>query len=116
MKKTLVLSGLVGFAMIGGGVAFAQNSGETLYNQKCASCHGADGHGKKEKATMLKVDPETLDFTGPTAKAMKTDDLRKITADGKGKMPAYGKKLTAEQLDAVTAYVEQLRGGAPAAK
>ena len=37
--------------------------------------------------------------------------LVRLTAEGEGKMPAYAKKLAAEEIDALVAYIRELAGG-----
>ena len=82
------------------------------YTKRCASCHGEDGRGSAKKATVLKVEAQLLDFTRPEAAALDAAELRKVVEEGKGKMPAYGTKLTPAEIDALVAHVLTLRQGA----
>jgi mono/diheme cytochrome c family protein len=86
----------------------ADDAGRRL-TKKCATCHGEDGHGSAAKAGALKIDPALLDFSRPEAASLSAEELRKIVAEGKGKMPAYGKKLTAPEIDALVSHVQTLR-------
>ena len=65
-----------------------------IYQQKCQFCHGDKGQGVKGPAL-------TKAANRPSA------ELRKIIHDGHEKMPAFGKQMTAAQLDAVVSYVKQ---------
>ena len=76
-----------------------------VWAARCADCHGKDGRGRTGMGRRLGV----KDLTG-SAKSIA--ELAADIADGipERKMPAYGKKLTAEQIDALAAYVkEQLK-------
>ncbi|MFY9729050.1 MAG: cytochrome c [Candidatus Acidiferrales bacterium] len=67
------------------------------FKAKCASCHGADGKGK----AALK----TQDLASAEVQKMSDAELTTITADGKGKMPAYGKSLKPDQIKDLVAYI-----------
>jgi mono/diheme cytochrome c family protein len=108
MKWTgIVLS----FALLTGGVAYADEAAsKATYDKMCASCHGADGHGNAAKATMLKIDPKLLDFAREEAKAVPRADKIKALADGKGKMPAYAKKVPPAEIEPLFDYSMKLAG------
>ncbi len=72
-------------------------SAEKTFKTKCASCHGADGKGK----AALK----TQDLASAEVQKMSDAELTTITADGKGKMPAYGKSLKPDQIKDLVAYI-----------
>lgn len=76
-----------------------------LYRSKCASCHGKDGKGNAKMAKPLKVEESALSFEG---KKDVDGEFLKATTDGRGKMPAYGKKLSAEEIKALVDYVHGL--------
>ncbi len=86
----------------------AEDPIQTLYNQKCASCHGKDGKGAASMAKMFKVDMALLDSTDQATLDKKDDALDGITAKGVGKMPAYAAKLKADEIKALTAYFRSL--------
>lgn len=74
--------------------------GQKVYSQNCASCHGASGNGGygPKLAGVVAV------------KYPNIDDQIAIIANGKGAMPAFNKKLTAEQITAVTRYTREVLG------
>lgn len=74
---------------------------KALWTKRCASCHGADGAGKAAAAKKLKLDPVTLDLGRASATGLTRDALAAIITSGKEKMPAFKKKLTAAQIDAL---------------
>ncbi len=69
--------------------------GAALFKKKCSMCH--------------KVDKKKV---GPAVKAMNTDAevLRSVIADGRKMMPKYSGKLSAEEIDAVVAYLKEQQG------
>jgi mono/diheme cytochrome c family protein len=86
---------------------------KTAFKGKCASCHGQDGKGSASMAKMFKVEVSALDLTGKGTLAKKDEDLAAAIAKGRGKMPAYGEKLKADEVKGLVALI---RGFAPPAK
>jgi cytochrome c6 len=84
--------------------ARADDAGAALYKSKCASCHGADGSGNTTVGKSLKV----RDLRSADVQKMTDDELIKVTSDGKGKMPAYGKKLSADQIKSLVAAIRAM--------
>jgi mono/diheme cytochrome c family protein len=83
-------------------LVIAASEGKTLYETKCAQCHGKDGVAKPPGKG-------SKNFNEPAFQSAWSDEaIAKITADGKGKMPAYRSKLSREQIKAVAAHVKTL--------
>ena len=80
--------------------------GKEIYSQKCASCHGLDGKGNPKMAEMLKV--KIPAFASGVTKP--DGELLKVIADGKLPMPAFGKNLSKEDMEAVLLYIKKLGG------
>ena len=80
--------------------------GKTIYDKKCASCHGADGKGNAKIEKMLKVKiPPLAEAAG------KTDaELLKLVSEGKKPMPSFQKSLSKGELEAVVHFVKELAG------
>ncbi|HTL82212.1 MAG TPA: cytochrome c [Bacteroidia bacterium] len=72
-------------------------NGGTLYNDKCSTCHGADGKAGVMGAKDLSV--STLDHATAVA----------LVKSGKGMMKSFGGELTDVQVEAVVKYAESLR-------
>lgn len=77
-----------------------------VYNDKCASCHGRDGrarslHAKHEHARDL-TSAEWQD-------SVSDERIYNSISNGKGKMPAFKKKLSDGQIDELVNYVRRLR-------
>lgn len=70
-------------------------SGEAVFASNCASCHGSDGTGG--------VGPALANGAVVEAFPDAADQVVVIT-EGRNGMPAFGDRLTAEQIQAVTDY------------
>jgi cytochrome c oxidase cbb3-type subunit 3 len=85
----------------------ALEEGSEVYTKYCAACHAADGGGM--------IGPNLTDnawIHGGTIDSIHTVIAEGVLAKG---MPAWGKMLSPEQVDQVTAYVWSLAGSTPAA-
>jgi mono/diheme cytochrome c family protein len=117
MKNKGIIAAVAGLALLAAGV-WAQegktvSSGKEVYTKKCGSCHGKQGEGVAKMATMLKATIRNWGEVAATADTLA--GWKKITADGKGKMPAFKAKLSAAEMDSVMAYVKTLtKPGKPA--
>lgn len=81
-------------------------SGKTVYDKKCALCHGKEGEGKAAIAKMLKVE---LPHLGSEAVQAKSDDEQhKVITEGTGKMKPV-KGLKDADVANVIAYVRTLK-------
>jgi mono/diheme cytochrome c family protein len=68
-----------------------------IFQNTCAKCHGKTAEGRH--------------FGGPSlisekAVASPADDLRNIIANGKGRMPKYVGKLTADEIDTLVRQIK----------
>ena len=89
-------------AFVFGAAARADGAGD--FKAKCAMCHGADGAGSTPTGKALKVrDLGSADVQGQT-----DAQLNDIVTNGKGKMPAYKGKLTAEQIKELVGFIRSL--------
>ena len=105
MKKTTIMI-LTAFALVLFAAPVAQaEDGATVFKAKCAACHGADGKGD---TTMGKK--QGLRDLGSADVQKQTDaELTTITAKGKGKMPAYEAKLSADDIKALVAHMRTMK-------
>ena len=104
MKKllnALIVFGLV--LAVRPAMALADDAA-ALYKSKCQACHGADGKGS---AAGQKIG--VRDFSSPEVQKMTDDDLFDVTKKGKGKMPAYDKKLTDDQIKELIKHIRSLK-------
>jgi mono/diheme cytochrome c family protein len=89
------------------GLAYAgAPEGKAAYTAKCQGCHGVNGEGKAAIAKMFNV---TMPALGSKEVQAKSDaDLKKIIAEGKGKMKPVG-GLDEKQVADVVAFVRTLK-------
>ena len=80
-----------------------------VFAKKCASCHGQDGRGNGKMETMLKLAAGTLDLSRESSLKLSADEVEATVRKGKGKMPAFEKKLTAEDLADALKFVAGIR-------
>ena len=74
---------------------------KTFYAEKCALCHNEDGKGNAQM--KMKDMP---DFTNAAwQQKEKDEEFAKMIKEGKKPMPAFGDKLTDDQIKALVAYV-----------
>ena len=77
-----------------------------LFEKHCDTCHGKDGRAKTFKAKFN----HARNLTDAKWQAEVSDErLFNSISNGKGKMPAWGKKLSEAQINALVAYVRSLK-------
>ena len=105
MNRHITVLATVAFVGLATCTVLAQSSGADIYKSKCAMCHSADGSASSGAGKAMKV-PSLLT---PAAKKATTASYVAIVKDGKGRMPAYGAKLSGPQIGAVVAYIRTLQ-------
>jgi mono/diheme cytochrome c family protein len=96
--------GLVGSAFAEDAASTTGNgtlTGNPVYQKQCAKCHGKSAEGRH--------------FGGPALSSEKVaaasaDDLRNIISNGKGRMPKYNGKLSADEINRL---ILELKAPAP---
>lgn len=80
----------------------ADHPGKALWDQgKCHVCHGDDGHGQTPAGKMLKAQ----DLSSAAVQKLSDAELFKIIKDGKGKMPAQGKRFNEQQIKTLVSFI-----------
>jgi mono/diheme cytochrome c family protein len=100
MRAAIALTALAALGHLAAS-AKAQDAGTALYKAKCAACHGADGKGETAMGKANKL----RDLGSEDVQKQSDADLTAIIANGKNKMPPYGKGLKPEQIKDLVAYV-----------
>ncbi|MDR3742004.1 MAG: cytochrome c [Terracidiphilus sp.] len=104
-KMTRSLMILVAGVCMAGYMSSAQTAGQETYKAKCQSCHGSAGKPNESIAKMMGVKPTS----DPEVQKHSEAEMIKMTAEGKGKMPAYKGKLTDAQIKDVVSYFRSLK-------
>ena len=104
MSRSLITLALV--AVILSAIATAQSATPRLtdnpiFEKQCAKCHGKTAEGRH--------------FAGPSLVSGKStsltdEELRSIISNGKGRMPKYAGKLTAEEIETLVHQITEARG------
>ena len=113
MKRLTFL--LAAFAIVAAPAAQAADKKiERLWKSKCGSCHGPDGKGDTEKGRKMKIG----DLSDAAWQKKATDaDIKKSINEGvksekdgvKKEMDGYADDIKGEQLDALVAFVRDLK-------
>jgi cytochrome c6 len=107
LKAAAVLAFLLGlrettFAAAPAGAPDTQKA-KTLFQTKCATCHGPNGAG-----TALGKRINAPDLRSTEVQEQSSADLAQVIAGGKNNMPSFASSLTKEQTDALVKYVRGL--------
>jgi len=73
----------------------------SLYVQNCARCHGANGKAQTTLGRKL----EAADLTSADVQGMSSAQITRAIKNGRPDMPAFGKKLTPQQIASLVRYV-----------
>ncbi|MGH9905000.1 MAG: c-type cytochrome [Pyrinomonadaceae bacterium] len=84
----------------------AQNTAVSIFVRRCASCHGRDGRANTAKGRLR----DARDLTDARWQADVSDErIFNSINNGRGKMPAYGKKIPEAAIDSLVSYVRSLK-------
>ncbi|MDQ1405035.1 MAG: cytochrome c6 [Acidobacteriaceae bacterium] len=82
----------------------AQNDAEKIYKTNCVLCHAADGSGSSPSGKALKAQ----DLRSDAVQKKSDAELSASITTGKGKMPAFGKKLKPDAIAQLVAFIRAL--------
>lgn len=77
--------------------------GQAIFKAKCASCHGADASGNTPVGKNLKI----RDLRSAEVQSQSDAQLFNTISKGKGKMPAYAKSLSEDQIHQLVAFIRE---------
>jgi cytochrome c6 len=87
-------------------VGKSQRSPEEIYAKECATCHGKDGRAKTFKSKFI----HARNFTDTQWQDSVSDErLFNSITNGKGKMPAWRKKLSEAEINSLVKYVRSFK-------
>ncbi len=107
LRLSAVILLLLLAATIAPSLAQGQNAptdGAGLFKAKCAMCHGPDGAGKTPMGQKLNV----RDLHSAEVQKQADAALSQMIAQGKSKMPAFSKTLSADQVKLLVAHIREL--------
>lgn len=77
-----------------------------IFESKCATCHGKDGRAKTLKAKFNKA----RNLTDAAWQAeVSGERIYNSIANGRGKMPAFAKKLSRAEIEGLVGHVRSLK-------
>ena len=100
VRSQVVLAAIVALASA---VGFAQSGGEAVYKANCQSCHGSSGTPSPGIAKMMGIK------SASEYKSVSAADAFTAVKNGKGKMRAFGGKLTDAQIKDAVSYFRSLK-------
>lgn len=77
----------------------------SMFKAKCSLCHGPDGSGKTPTGTALKA----KDLRSDEVQKQSDAELTEVISKGKNKMPAFGQKFKADQIQQLIDYIRQFK-------
>lgn len=115
--KLIIIAGIFAIAIrisINANAGFNQprfqtsaKTGAEIYDQQCAVCHGNDGKAQTVQGKKM----HARDFTNSGWQARTSDDrIIKTITKGKEKMPAFGQKLSADEIKSLVQVVRGFKG------
>ena len=103
LASSLAIAIVLGVAALPGFGQSANNSAASTYKTNCVSCHGQDGRG-----TAVGKSLHAADFHSAQVQQQSDAQLAGVIADGRGNMPAFGTRLSKDQIDALVKYIRTL--------
>jgi len=82
----------------------AEDDAGKIYKTNCVLCHSANGSGDSPTGKAMKA----KDLRSDDVQKSSDSDLAGIITNGKGKMPAFGKKLSPDAIKSLVAYIRAL--------
>src|SRR3984893_9233206 len=82
----------------------AQSDTEKIYKTHCVLCHAPDGSGSTATGRATKAQALRSDVVLKESDA----ELTAVITNGKGKIPAFGKKLKSDDIAKLVAFIRAL--------
>jgi cytochrome c6 len=82
----------------------AQADAAKTFKTNCVQCHAENGSGETSSGKALKA----KDLRSDEVQKQSDAELSEIIAKGKGKMPAFGAKIKADDMKNLVAYIREL--------
>jgi mono/diheme cytochrome c family protein len=82
----------------------AESDPAKIFKTNCVLCHSADGSGDSPSGKAL----HAKDLRSDEVQKQTDAALTEVITKGKGKMPAFGAKITPDDVTKLVAYIRQL--------
>jgi mono/diheme cytochrome c family protein len=82
----------------------AQSDAAKIYKTNCEMCHGADGSGDTGPGKAF----HAKDLRSEEVQKQSDEALSEVIIKGRGKMPAFGAKIKADDVQKLVAYIRSL--------
>ena len=106
ISRLVAVTVAIGFITMGApDLLTAQNDAEKIYKTHCVLCHAPDESGSTPTGKALKAQDLRSDVVQKKSDA----ELTAAITNGKGKMPAFGKKLKADDIAKLVAFIRALK-------
>jgi mono/diheme cytochrome c family protein len=86
------------------GVTQAKSDPARLFATNCTLCHGADGSGDTASGKAM----HAKDLRSDEVQQQSDAALSEVITKGRGKMPAFGAKIKADDVTKLVAYIRSL--------
>jgi cytochrome c6 len=100
---TMLMISALGFTPLLGQPEKGGKDAASIFRQRCSGCHGQDGKAQ----TFVGKRVHAADLASQSVQQQSDAALSDIIKSGKGKMPAFGKKLSESEIRGLLAYVRQ---------
>ncbi len=84
--------------------AHAQSAGAKTFKANCVLCHGADASGNTPAGKVFGA----KNLRSPEVQRKSDAEITTIITKGEGKMPAFGKKLSPDDIKGLVAYIREI--------
>jgi len=101
--RSIAMTMILGLSLAAVATAQSPNAAK-LFQAHCSICHGPDGHAAVPAGKALGAP----DLSLPAVQEQTDAQLAEVIGSGKGKMPAFAKQLSKDQIQDLVAYVRAL--------
>jgi cytochrome c6 len=81
----------------------ADTSAASTYKTTCVACHGPDGRGSTVGKSL-----HAADFHSAQVQQQSDSQLATAISDGRGNMPAFGTRMSQDQINSLVKYIRTL--------
>src|SRR5437660_4898453 len=104
LAAVLAIATLFGSAASPGFGQAANSSAADTYKTNCVSCHAADGRGSSVGKSL-----HAADFHSSQVQEQSDAQLVDVISQGRSNMPAFGSRLSKDQIGALAKYIRTFR-------